>query len=297
MVGSGICKKSFLSPFLYMAGEFGPYIFMNFEQRDTQMKKLFTNITFLIFAVTGIFCLTATAQANRLDGEQWDLTHLNGRSIRDTKAFIEINIDNKRLTGNGGCNRIFGSVTINRNSIDFSHIGSTRMACADRATMQLENEFTRTLERATSYQTSGRMLKLFRGRRLVAQFKSDRADDNDGPRSGGLDDKKWVLDEIKGSPISKVRETAFISFDAAKKSAGGNTSCNGFGGSYTANGSKLRIFDVIHTMRACIEDQRMDVERGMLSGLQDTNRYEIRGNRLFLYRGNDMLLTFRGERK
>lgn len=262
------------------------------------MKKLFTNITFLIFAITGIFSLTATAQANRLDGEQWNLTHLNGRPVNDTKAFIELNIDNKRLTGNAGCNRMFGSVTANRSSIDFSRIGSTRMACADRDTMRLENEFIRTLERVTSYQTNGRMLKLFRGRQLVAQFKSsDRPNEDNDPSSGRLEDKKWVLDEIKESPIPKVRETAFISFDAVKKSAGGNTSCNGFGGSYTANGSKLRIFDVIHTMRACIEDQRMNVEGGMLSGLQDTNRYEIRGNRLYLYRGNDLLLTFRGERK
>lgn len=261
------------------------------------MKKLFTNITFLIFAVTGIFSLTATAQANRLDGGQWNLTHLNGQPVRDSKAFIELNIGNKKFTGNAGCNRMFGSVTANRNSIDFSRVGSTRMACADRDTMRLENEFIRTLERVTSYQTSGRMLKLFRGRRLVAQFRSERANDNDGQSSGRLDAKKWVLDEIKGNPIPKVQETAFISFDAAKKSAGGNTSCNAFGGSYTLNGSKLRIFDVIHTMRACIEDQRMDVERGMLGGLQDVNRYEIRGNRLYLYRGNDLLLTFRGERK
>ena len=262
------------------------------------MKKLFTHITFLIVAVTGIFSLTTLGQVNRLDGEQWNLTHLNGQPVRNSKAFIEINIATKRLTGNAGCNRIFGSVTANRSAISFSGIGSTRMACADRDTMRLENEFIRTLERVTSYQTSGRMLKLLRGRRLVAQFKSaDRPDDNDGPHSGRLDDKKWIVDEIKGAPIPKVRETAFISFDAEKKSAGGNTSCNGFGGSYTVNGSKLRIFDVIHTMRACIEDQRMNVEGGMLNGLQDTNRYEISGNKLYLYRGSQVLLEFHGERK
>ena len=271
---------------------------MNFEQRETQMKKLLTNITILIIAVIGIFSLSAAAQVNRLNGEQWNLTHLNGQPVRNTRAFIEVNTDNKRLTGNAGCNRIFGSVTANRNSIDFSGIGSTRMACTDRGVMQLENELLRTLERVTSYQANGRVLKLFRGRRIVAQFKSsDRSDDNDGPRNGRLEDKRWVLDEIKGSQIPKVRETAFISFDAAKKSAGGNTSCNAFGGSYTVNGSRLRIFDIIHTMRACIEDQRMNVEGGMLSGLQDANRYEIRGNKLYLYRGSEVLLEFHGERK
>jgi hypothetical protein len=41
---------------------------MNFEQRETQMKKLLTNITILIIAVIGIFSLSAAAQVDRLNG-------------------------------------------------------------------------------------------------------------------------------------------------------------------------------------------------------------------------------------
>jgi heat shock protein HslJ len=163
--------------------------------------------------------------------------------------------------------------------------------------MRLENEFIRTLERVTSYQLDGSVLKLFNGRRVLAQFKTDHKSDNNDNQNGRLDQKKWILDNVKGSPIPKVRETAFISFDSRKKSAGGNTSCNGFGGSYETKGSRLRIFEIIHTMRACIEDERMNVEGGMLQGLQDTNRYEIRGNRLYLYKGRELLLEFHGEKK
>lgn len=45
-------------------------------------------------------------------------------------------------------------------------------------------------------------------------------------------------------------------------------------------------------MRACIEDEEMNVEREFLGGLQKTNRFEINGGKLILYDGDNLLLTF-----
>jgi heat shock protein HslJ len=50
-------------------------------------------------------------------------------------------------------------------------------------------------------------------------------------------------------------------------------------------------------MRACVEDNKMSVEREMLDGLRAARKYEIRDDRLYLYRGSELLLTFRGEDK
>jgi heat shock protein HslJ len=86
-------------------------------------------------------------------------------------------------------------------------------------------------------------------------------------------------------------------FDKNKGSAGGNSSCNVFGGSYTATGRTLKITEVISTMRACIEDDRMSIEREFLDGLRQANRYEIERGKLMLYRNQRLLLTFDGERK
>lgn len=90
---------------------------------------------------------------------------------------------------------------------------------------------------------------------------------------------------------------AFIVFDIDIGSAGGNTSCNVFGGNYEANGGKFRHFQAISTMRACIEDNRMSVERGMFDGLRKADRYAIFENRLALYNGGQELLTFIGTEK
>ena len=109
-----------------------------------------------------------------------------------------------------------------------------------------------------------------------------------------LDSRKWMLESIAGEPISSVGKDAFIVFDPVKRSAGGNTSCNVFGGSYTTKGDKLKITETISTMRACIEDERMNIERGFLDGVRDVDRFQIKGDKLFLYRGKTELLAFTG---
>ncbi len=86
-------------------------------------------------------------------------------------------------------------------------------------------------------------------------------------------------------------------FDAAKRSAGGNSGCNVFGGEYTATNKTVKVTEIISTMRACIEDDKMNVEREFFDGLREANRYQIREGRLFLYRNNTILLTLRGEAK
>jgi heat shock protein HslJ len=50
-------------------------------------------------------------------------------------------------------------------------------------------------------------------------------------------------------------------------------------------------------MRACEEDDRMSVEREFLGGLRSATRFDLEDGRLMLYRGNELLLAFRGEKK
>ena len=112
-----------------------------------------------------------------------------------------------------------------------------------------------------------------------------------------LEDKKWLLEALNGKQVPVAGASAFIVFDAKKGSAGGNTSCNVFGGSYKAGGESIVITDIILTMRACEEDERMTIEREFLDGLQKATRYEIKRGTLYLFRGRSLLLTLRGTDK
>ena len=86
-------------------------------------------------------------------------------------------------------------------------------------------------------------------------------------------------------------------FDPAKRSAGGDSSCNVFGGSYSAIGNTLKLTEIVSTMRACIEDDRMLIERQFLDALRATNRYEIERGKLMLYQNRRLLVTLNGEAK
>jgi heat shock protein HslJ len=117
---------------------------------------------------------------------------------------------------------------------------------------------------------------------------------------GGLEKYRWELVSIRGEAVELAKEgdTPFLSFDKEKGSAGGNTGCNVFGGSYEEEAEgKIRIFDTVSTMRACIEDNRMEVEREFMDALQSANRYEIDGTALKIFDGETLLLEFSGKEK
>jgi len=118
------------------------------------------------------------------------------------------------------------------------------------------------------------------------------------PGTGGdIYAKKWVLTAIAREDIAIKGETPFIVFDKEKGSAGGNTGCNVFGSTARIESKKLSITEVVSTMRACIEDERMDIERQFLDALQKADRFAIDDNILTIFRGETELLRFHGEAK
>lgn len=258
------------------------------------MKRLLMLVTIL-----SAFATAAFAQAGQIGVRQWKLVQLNGVNVSDSSpAYLELNAEQSRFTGNAGCNRMFGAVTIRRDRVDFSNIGTTKMACADRRAQRLESDLVRALENADRFERRGNSLELYVRRRLVMKFNAPtKRPPQDPIDQVRIEDKKWMLEAIKGAPVSRLGRTAFVVFDKGKGSAGGNTGCNVFGGSYSAVGRALKIIEVISTMRACIEDERMKIEREFLDGLEKANRYEIQGEKLMLYQNKRLLLTFNGEAK
>lgn len=258
------------------------------------MKRLL-----ILIAIASAFAMAAFAQAGQIGVRQWKLVQLNGVNVGESSAaYLQLSPEQTRFTGNAGCNRMFGSVAVRRNSVDFSNIGTTKMACADQRAQRSESAFIRTLENVDGFEQRGNSLQLFVRRRVVMKFMAPaKLPPQDPDPATGLEDMKWTLEAINGVPVAKIGRTAFLVFDKAKGSAGGNSSCNVFGGSYSATGNSLKIIEVVSTMRACIEDDRMRIEREFLDGLRATSRYEIHSGKLMLFRSQRLLLTFAGEAK
>lgn len=247
-----------------------------------------------LFAIIALFNIGIFAQHN-LTTAAWSLTELNGRQVRSSKAFVSFDSSKNGFSGNAGCNPMFGAFSTRGSSIKFSGIGITKMFCGQPGVMNVETGFIGALRNATRYSITGDTLRIYSGRRQVLKFQRLYPTLTGAPVSDmKLEDRKWMLE----SPKSKASpQGAFVVFDKAKGSAGGNTSCNVFGSSYKTAGLNIAITETISTMRACVEDDRMNVEREFLDGLQKADRFDINGGKLFLYQGQKLLLTFKGQNK
>ncbi len=259
------------------------------------MKKLIYTFAIVLFGSIGAFAGPAD-----IDGIQWTLTYANGRNVTSAIAYFEIDRTGSRFTGNTGCNRMFGSVDVRGQKIDFSGIGSTKRMCKLPDGSVSELAFLNALDKADKFARNANVLYVFdrQGRtilRFKRQVKLSPVEEPSGRRQ--LEEKKWVLESIRNRKTFAPIKGAFINFDAAKGSAGGNSGCNVFGGEYSDKGDKIRITEIVSTMRACIEDDRMAIERDFFDGLRKANRYDIRDGRLRLFQGSTLLLTLRGERK
>jgi len=107
--------------------------------------------------------------------------------------------------------------------------------------------------------------------------------------------KKWWLIKIytkEGTRAIGARKP-FIRFDKEKQSAGGNGGCNSFGSTLAVEKDSVSITQIFSTKMYCEGVQAM--EDLFLNDLAISTRYEIKGNNLFLYRGEELLLEFEGE--
>ena len=113
-------------------------------------------------------------------------------------------------------------------------------------------------------------------------------------QSGSLYQTKWTLKRIHSdSTYDEVTGKAFIHFDNEKKSAGGNGGCNSFGSTLSVTGNNLQISEIFSTKMYCEGIQ--PVEDTYLKYLGKSNRFDIKGKILSLYKDKLLLLEFSAE--
>ena len=117
------------------------------------MKKVVLKT--IIILCTGVFAACGSSkkamQVVALDGE-WNIIAVNGDKIESaTSPYLGFDMDENRLYGNAGCNRMTGSFevdTLNLGKIHFGTIGTTRMMCPD---MDVESRVLEALNTVKSY--------------------------------------------------------------------------------------------------------------------------------------------------
>ena len=105
-------------------------------------------------------------------GTEWELSELHGSvaplGAGGRRVTIRFDADTARVAGFAGCNRYFGTYTLDSAALRFSSIGMTKMACAQG--MALEQQLAAALEATRRYQLGERELTLLNDAGAVAKF-------------------------------------------------------------------------------------------------------------------------------
>jgi heat shock protein HslJ len=95
--------------------------------------------------------------------------------------------------------------------------------------------------------------------------------------STDLKGTSWALVEISGQPVV-AGSSPTLSFE--EEQAGGNGSCNSFGGEYALDNGKLTFGPLMSTMMYC--EDTMEQETAYLAALQSAAGYEIQDGFLLI---------------
>ncbi|MEJ2385323.1 MAG: YbaY family lipoprotein, partial [Xanthomonadales bacterium] len=102
----------------------------------------------------------------------------------------------------------------------------------------------------------------------------------------------WKLVEVAGNPVTtpENQREAHMVLAIEESRVQGNAGCNRFFGSYEVDGDSVSFSQTGSTMMACPEG--MDTEKAFLAALEKVDRYEIEGQTLAVYGGDEVLARF-----
>lgn len=217
----------------------------------------------------------------RLDGE-WNIVEVNDSVIKPAAGqapYIGFDMKEGRIYGHTGCNRIMSAIDAKTGKIDFSHMGSTMMACPD---MDTERKILDALAKTVSVkECKDGAVALLDGKgneavRLEKRFAAMEYAELDG---------EWLIVSTYGEPVAAGEGgQPALSFDTKNNRLGGNAGCNRIMGGITTTGGKagdISFGNVATTRMACPD---MDTERNVLAALNSVKSFgQLSGGNVALF--------------
>lgn len=107
-------------------------------------------------------------------GTYWKLLEVGGTRVLTPDGMKEAHLilagADSRAHGNAGCNNFFAQFKAEEESLEFSAVGSTMMACP--AGMDTEQAFLQALGETKRYHISGLFMELYNGEQLLARLEA-----------------------------------------------------------------------------------------------------------------------------
>jgi len=110
--------------------------------------------------VAGMAMTAGASGSERLEGPTWLAENIKGGGVIDNAQSTLVFASGGRVTGSGGCNRLFATATIAGDTLMFGGVGTTRMACAP-ALMDQEQKFLGALAATRTFRFEGPYLRFY----------------------------------------------------------------------------------------------------------------------------------------
>jgi len=144
------------------------------EQEKFTIKTNGNTVTFVNSKKEEVFVFEIQDEKNIwsfIDGKKWKLIQMDRVGKDYGKAYITFDAKNNKVYGNGGCNNFFGTFATADNTISFSGLGSTRMACMNDESMHTEGKIMEYLsDKTVSYDVADQTLNFYIGDKLVLMY-------------------------------------------------------------------------------------------------------------------------------
>jgi copper homeostasis protein (lipoprotein) len=105
----------------------------------------------------------STAPTANLENTYWKLTRIEGKPVtaseNQREPHLVLHPGEDRVAGSGGCNQFTGGYRIEDESLTFTQVAATRMACA--AGMDTEQAFLAALDAVRRWAVTGEHLALY----------------------------------------------------------------------------------------------------------------------------------------
>ncbi|MGH8990329.1 MAG: META domain-containing protein [Acidimicrobiia bacterium] len=230
---------------------------------------------------------TTTARAGQTSTEPWGRDFLSTAVTekgqdRPLVAGTRIRLgftEDGRLVAGAGCNTMGGQAEVRDGRLVVGDLATTEMGCDPDRHAQ-DEWLGRFLSSEPAFELEGNELTLTGGDTVIRLLDREVADP-DRPLRG----TRWVVDTIvDGEAASSVPEGAEAHVILNDENGfGGSTGCNQMGGGAVADedAATITFSDVIATKIAC-DDDRMALERAVLSVLDGEVTYQVKADRLTL---------------
>ena len=107
-----------------------------------------------------------------LDDAPWFLTKMNSGNKNNAAkihdAFVIFDVDEQLVSGNTGCNRFSGIITVSDSSLKIEKLNATKMSC--QGTIN-ETDFLNELAKVSGYKIKSKQLFLYDNKQLLLIFR------------------------------------------------------------------------------------------------------------------------------